>query len=88
MRSVTMRRRAALLTIGLAALSSAACARGEAQEVVCDRSYPDTCIFPPPPDLDCKDIRHREFRVLPPDSQYFDRNRDGLGCTRADMRLE
>jgi hypothetical protein len=55
---------------------------------VCDPAYPDTCIFPPPPDLDCRDIAHRAFRVLPPDRHNFDRTGDGLGCTRVDQRME
>jgi len=29
----------------------------------CHPSYPDFCIPPPPPDLDCKDIPYRNFRV-------------------------
>lgn len=46
----------------------------------CDRSYPDVCIAPPPPDLDCKDIPYRNFKVLPPDPHRFDRDKDGIGC--------
>jgi micrococcal nuclease len=48
----------------------------------CDPSYPDVCIPPPPPDLDCSDIPYRRFRVLPPDPHGFDRNGDGIGCER------
>jgi micrococcal nuclease len=48
----------------------------------CDPSYPDVCIPPPPPDLDCRDIPYRRFRVLPPDPHRFDRDRDGVGCER------
>jgi hypothetical protein len=78
-----------LLTLSLGALLAlTACANSEAQTIVCDRSYPDTCIFPPLPDLDCIDIPHRQFRVRSPDSHRFDRTRDGLGCTPADMRGE
>jgi len=29
----------------------------------CSPAYPDVCIPPPPPDLDCGDISHRNFRV-------------------------
>ena len=47
---------------------------------MCDPSYPDVCI--PPPDLDCRDIPYRRFRVLPPDPHGFDRDRDGIGCER------
>ncbi len=47
----------------------------------CDPSYPDVCIPPSPPDLDCGDIQHRRFRVLPPDPHRFDgRDNDGIGC--------
>ena len=46
----------------------------------CDPSYPDVCIPPPPPDLDCGDIPYRNFRVLPPDPHRFDRDKDGIGC--------
>jgi hypothetical protein len=35
---------------------------------------------PPPPDLDCADIRYRNFTVLPPDRHHFDGNNDGVGC--------
>ena len=48
----------------------------------CDPSYPDVCIPPPPPDLDCGEIPYRRFRVLPPDPHRFDRDGDGLGCER------
>jgi micrococcal nuclease len=46
----------------------------------CDPSYPDVCIPPPPPDLDCKDVPYKRFRVLPPDPHHFDRDGDGIGC--------
>ena len=50
----------------------------------CAPSYPDVCIPPPPPDLDCADIRYTNFRVLwnvpDPDPHHFDGNRDGIGC--------
>ena len=46
----------------------------------CDPSYPDVCIPPPPPDLDCKDVGHKRFRVLPPDPHRFDSDKDGIGC--------
>jgi hypothetical protein len=46
----------------------------------CDPSYPDFCIPPPPPDLDCADINANDFTVLPPDPHGFDREGDGLGC--------
>jgi hypothetical protein len=46
----------------------------------CDRSYPDFCITPPPPDLDCADLRQRNFTVRQPDPHRFDGDRDGIGC--------
>lgn len=46
----------------------------------CDPSYPDVCIPPYPPDLNCGDIPFRRFRVIGPDPHGFDRDRDGVGC--------
>lgn len=46
----------------------------------CDPAYPTVCIPSPPPDLDCGEIRHRNFRVLPPDPHRFDADKDGVGC--------
>lgn len=46
----------------------------------CDPSYPDVCIKPPPPDLDCKDVPHWRFTVRQPDPHGFDENKDGVGC--------
>lgn len=48
----------------------------------CDPSYPTVCIPPPPPDLDCKDVSYKRFKVLPPDPHNFDGNNDGVGCER------
>lgn len=46
----------------------------------CDPSYPDVCIPPPPPDLNCADIPYRRFRVLLSDPHQFDTDHDGVGC--------
>ena len=50
----------------------------------CAASYPDECIPPPPPELNCGDIPFRNFRVrwnvANPDPQGFDGDRDGRGC--------
>jgi micrococcal nuclease len=46
----------------------------------CDPSYPDVCIPPAPPDLDCPDVPHRRFRVVGADPHGFDGDRDGIGC--------
>ena len=46
----------------------------------CHPSYPEVCIPPPPPDLDCPDIPYRRFKVIPPDPHRFDGDKDGIGC--------
>jgi hypothetical protein len=46
----------------------------------CDPAYPTVCIPPPPPDLDCADIQHRNFRVVGDDPHRFDGDLDGIGC--------
>lgn len=51
----------------------------------CHPSYPDYCIPPPPPDLDCPDIKGaKPFRVRHdvrnPDPHGFDRDGDGRAC--------
>ena len=46
----------------------------------CDPSYPGVCIPPAPPDLDCADVPHTNFRVRPPDPHRFDGEGDGYGC--------
>jgi hypothetical protein len=46
----------------------------------CDPAYPTVCIPSPPPDLDCKDIPYKNFKVLPPDPHRFDSDHDGIGC--------
>lgn len=51
-----------------------------AQQSNCSPAYPDICIPPAPPDLDCGDIMERRFRVLQPDPHRFDGDKDGIGC--------
>lgn len=46
----------------------------------CDPSYPDFCIPPGIPDLDCADAPGTNFSVLPPDPHGFDGDGDGVGC--------
>jgi endonuclease YncB( thermonuclease family) len=46
----------------------------------CDSSYPDVCIPPFPPDLDCPDISYRRFEVRGSDPHGFDGDNDGVGC--------
>jgi micrococcal nuclease len=49
----------------------------------CDPSYPGVCIPPPPPELDCSDVRFDHFQVLPPDPHRFDGDGNGIGCEAA-----
>jgi len=46
----------------------------------CDESYPDVCIPPYPPDLDCGEIGYSNFKVVGDDPHGFDRDNDGIGC--------
>jgi micrococcal nuclease len=46
----------------------------------CDPSYPDVCISPYPPDLNCNDISNKNFRVLYPDPHKFEREEYGIDC--------
>jgi len=46
----------------------------------CDPSYPDVCIPPYPPDLDCDEIFYSNFRVVGNDPHGFDTDYDGIGC--------
>jgi hypothetical protein len=46
----------------------------------CDLSYPDVCIPPAPPDLDCPEIAYTNFRVTGIDPHGFDGDNDGIGC--------
>jgi micrococcal nuclease len=54
----------------------------QVQSGTCDTSYPDACIPPSPPDLDCGDVSARRFTVLAPDPHRFDGDADGVGCER------
>jgi uncharacterized repeat protein (TIGR01451 family) len=51
----------------------------------CADAYPDQCIPPPPPDLNCADIApFNNIRVIDtdanPDPHGFDPDHDGIGC--------
>jgi len=47
----------------------------------CDPSYPDVCIPPPPPDLDCPQVGYVNIRVIGSDPHGFDGyDNDGVGC--------
>jgi endonuclease YncB( thermonuclease family) len=49
----------------------------------CDPNYSGACVPPPPPDLDCADIRAMGIapvRVVGSDPHRLDGDHDGLGC--------
>jgi PKD repeat protein len=53
----------------------------EEEETTCDPSYPDVCIAPPPPNLNCGgDGVPENFEVVSPDPHGFDSDNDGIGC--------
>lgn len=54
----------------------------QAQPGECSPAYPDSCIEPPPPDLDCGDLGllEKNFKVVGSDPHRFDRDGDGVGC--------
>jgi hypothetical protein len=47
---------------------------------ICDKSYPDICIAPYPPDVDCDEIGFSNFRVTGSDPHGLDADNDGIGC--------
>ena len=67
---------AALAILALAPGHDAA----RAEPVRCHPSYPDVCIPPPPPDLDCPDLDECDIRVVGSDPHRLDRDHDGIGC--------
>lgn len=46
----------------------------------CHPSYPNVCIPPPPPDLDCGDLDACDIEVVGSDPHRLDRDRDGIAC--------
>lgn len=69
------------IALGLAIVTLLAAPTSGQRRSRCDASYPDFCIAPRPPDLDCRDVHGRKpFRVRQPDPHAFDRDRDGWGC--------
>lgn len=55
-------------------------AKVTAKPPTCDPSYPDVCIPPPPPDLDCIHVPYINFKVIPPDTHGLDSDGNGIGC--------
>lgn len=88
-----MTRAALVVLLAIVAMSSAgsSAAEGSAASFVpfatggqpasaCDPSYPTICLPSPPPDLNCPQIPHQDFEVLPPDPHGLDADEDGIGC--------
>ncbi len=50
------------------------------EDASCHSSYPDTCIPPPPPNLNCDDVGASNFQVVGSDPHGFDGDNDGIGC--------
>jgi micrococcal nuclease len=46
----------------------------------CDANYAGACIPPYPPDVDCRDIRDRNFRSIGTDPHNLDVDHDGIAC--------
>lgn len=46
----------------------------------CNPAYPDLCLAPQAPDLDCEDLPTVNVRVNEPDPYGFDADGDGIGC--------
>ena len=52
-----------------------------AQQGNCSPAYPDFCIPPPPPNLNCDDIPYSDFTALEPDPHGLDgSDNDDRGC--------
>ena len=60
--------------------TSSSSSSSSTSEPDCDPSYPDVCIPPHPPDLDCGEIPYKNFRVVGSDPHKFDGDKDGIGC--------
>jgi hypothetical protein len=75
----------ALTALTLTAAATLGADAAPAGQQRCHPSYPDFCIPPPPPDLNCPDITGRKpFRVrhdvANADPHRFDRDKDGRAC--------
>jgi hypothetical protein len=69
-----------LLVLGIVLAIATILGTATSSQAACDPSYPTVCISPPPPDLDCKDIQARNFRVIGNDPHHFDGDHDHIGC--------
>ncbi len=52
----------------------------ESKGDLCDPSYPDVCIAPPPPELTCDQVPYKNFTVIGADPHGFDADGTGIGC--------
>lgn len=50
------------------------------QSESCHPSYPNVCIAPPPPDLNCPGIPYKNIVVAGSDPHGLDGNKDGIAC--------
>ena len=71
---------AALLGIAIMSTTSYANNTFASSDENCDPSYPDVCIAPPPPNLNCDDVPYDDIRVGGGDPHGFDREGDGIRC--------
>ena len=55
-------------------------ATSPATQEICDPAYPDICVPPFPPDIDCSDVEFTKFRVYQPDPHGLDPDMNGVGC--------
>ena len=66
--------------LGIWASSSSETSGGSGEKGNSDPSYPDVCIPPYPPDLNCDDVDYNNFKVVGSDPHNLDGNNDGWAC--------
>ena len=69
-----------LSTLQFIFMSSIQTTSSQQDDSDCNSSYPNSYISSPPPNLNCTDGVDKNFAVLPPDPNGFDRDEDGIGC--------
>ncbi len=55
---------------------------GKSAQQKCHPAYPNICLPINVKDVNCSDIPHRRFKVLPPDPYRLDGDGDGIGCEK------
>ena len=74
----------AALLAGLLAVVSGSSVSPATAQTGCSAAYPDFCIPPPPPDLNCPDLLPNvNFTALAADPHELDRDKDGIACEDA-----